>query len=210
MSPGKPTGAAVFSSTVTHSIVEAVLDEFSEAGYGRLSMERVAKRARVGKSALYRRWPSKEEMVIAVLSEFSVGVSEAPDTGTFRGDLRATLGQFVDWIDDPRFSKILPDLVAESARNHRLGELHTQMIGTPRRERAVQIFERAVARGELPEDMDVELALDLVAGPLYWRSTVRGADVDSAYLDHLTDVIVAALTGSRGLRPTPTPVIEPL
>lgn len=196
MSPGRPTGAAVLQSTVTRSIVEAVLDEFSETGYGRLSMERVAKRARVGKSALYRRWPSKEEMVVAVLSEFSVGVSEAPDTGTFRGDLRATLSGFVDWIDEPRFSKILPDLVAESARNPRLGELHKQMIGIPRRERSVQIFQRAVERGELPEDMDFELALDLVAGPVYWRSTVRGADVDSGYLDRLTDVIVAALAGS--------------
>ncbi|KQU53334.1 TetR family transcriptional regulator [Rhodococcus sp. Leaf278] len=196
MSPGRPTGAAVLKSTVTHSIVEAVLDEFSEAGYGRLSMERVAKRARVGKSALYRRWPSKEEMVVAVLSEFSVGLSDAPDTGTFRGDLRATLGRFVDWIDDPRFSRILPDLVAESARNPRLGELHKQMIGTPRRERSVQILERAVARGEIPEHVDFELALDLIAGPVYWRSTVRGAGVNDKYLDALTDVIVAALTGS--------------
>ncbi|MFD0663561.1 TetR/AcrR family transcriptional regulator [Thermocatellispora tengchongensis] len=96
-----PTGAAVLQPSVTNAITEAVLDELAEQGYARLSMEAVAKRAGVGKSALYRRWPSKQEMAISVISEFSLAQIEVPDTGSLRGDLRATLDTVMRWLTHP-------------------------------------------------------------------------------------------------------------
>lgn len=93
-----PTGAAVLQPDVTQAITEAVLDELAEVGYGRLSMEAVAKRAGVGKSALYRRWRSKHEMISAVVSEFSVSRAPEPDTGTLRGDLRESVQAVYDWL----------------------------------------------------------------------------------------------------------------
>ncbi|MDI6628920.1 MAG: TetR/AcrR family transcriptional regulator [Rhodococcus sp. (in: high G+C Gram-positive bacteria)] len=194
MSPRKPTGAAVFQPDKTRAIAEAVLDEFAELGFGRLSMEGVAKRAGVGKSALYRRWPSKVDMVVSVLSEFSVDISRIPDTGSLYGDLRATLDNLMEWIADPRFARIFPDLVAESARTPRLAELHKELIGKPRRERAVRVFERAIDRGELAAGVNLDLALDLLAGPVYWRFAVRGVEVDSAYLDDVTTALIGALS----------------
>ncbi|AQZ61540.1 Transcriptional regulator, TetR family [[Actinomadura] parvosata subsp. kistnae] len=188
-----PTGAAVLQPSVTRAITEAVLDEWAEQGYGRLSMEAVAKRAGVGKSALYRRWPSKQEMAMSVISEFTVGSATVPDTGSLRGDVRAILDVLMEWMTHPRFRRILPDLVAEAARNPELADASIAMIGTPRRERARPMFERAIERGELPPDTDVELALDLVAAPIYWRLTVRGVEAGPGYLDALADTLLAAL-----------------
>ncbi|MGW4842809.1 TetR/AcrR family transcriptional regulator [Nocardia brasiliensis] len=188
-----PTGAAVLQPEITKSITEAVLDELAEQGFARMSMEAVAKRAGVGKSALYRRWPSKLEMALAVLAEFSLSRAVVADTGSLRGDLRETLDGLLKWLTHPRFSRILPDLVAETTRNPELAEFVDTMIGTPRRTRGAELLRRAIDRGELPADLNIELALDVVAAPLYWRLSVRSAPIDSDYLDTLTDLLLRAL-----------------
>jgi AcrR family transcriptional regulator len=196
-----PTGAAVLQPAITRAITEAVLDEWAEQGYGRLSMEAIAKRAGVGKSALYRRWPSKQEMAIAVLSEFSVAAATVPDAGSLRADVRETLDGLLDWLTHPRFSRILADLVAEMARNPDLADVVQTMIGMPRRERGMAMLQRAIERGELPPDTDLELALDLMAAPLYWRLTVRAVEAGPDYLDKLTEMLLRAIPGTASPRP---------
>ena len=189
-----PSGAAVLRPEMTAAITEAVLDELAEQGFSRLSMEAVAKRAGVGKSALYRRWSSKQDMALAVIAEFSVARATFPDTGSLHGDLRASLDALMDWLTHPRFSRILPDLVAEMVRNPELAALVDSMTGGPRREQAARIFQRAIERGELHPDVDTELALDLIAGPVYWRLVVRAVDVSPDYLDALTAMMCRALS----------------
>ncbi|WP_216892905.1 TetR/AcrR family transcriptional regulator [Nocardia alni] len=189
-------GAAVLQPHVTSSIEAAVLDELAAQGYGRLSMEAVAKRAGVGKSALYRRWPSKQDMVIAVLSDFSVPRAEIPDTGSVRGDLLATLRAVHEWLTHPRFARILPDLTAEAVRNPALATAIAATIGEPRRAFGATVLRRAIERGELPADLDLELALDLAAAPIYWRLTVRQAPVEPDFLERLADQLLRAF-GAR-------------
>lgn len=188
-----PTGAAVLQPEITTAITEAVLDELAEQGFARLSMEAVARRAGVGKSALYRRWPSKQEMALAVVADFSIGQAQAPDTGSLRGDIRQLLDGLMGWLAHPRFSRILPDLVAEMARNPELNSVVDQMIGQPRRAQAHVVLARAIERGDLDPRTDVELALDLVAAPLYWRLTVRGAATEPGYLDKVAEAICRAI-----------------
>lgn len=195
-----PTGAAVLQPRITSAITDAVLDELAEHGYGRLSMEAVARRAGVGKSALYRRWPSKQDMVIAVLSEFSVPLAEIPDTGSLRQDLLATLHAVHDWLAHPRFGTILPDLTAEAGRNPALAEAMQATIGQPRRELGAATLRRAIKRGELPADTKIELVLDLVAAPVYWRVSVRRVPIERGYLDDLADHMLRALSA----RPAPS------
>jgi AcrR family transcriptional regulator len=196
-----PTGAALLQPHITSAITEAVLDDLAAHGYGRLSMEAVAKRAGVSKSALYRRWPSKQDMVIAVLSEFSVPKAEVPDTGSLREDLLATLRAVQDWLTRPLFATILPDLTAEAARNPTLAGAIADTIGEPRRALGAATLRRAIDRGELPADLDLELALDLIAAPVYWRLTVRQAPIAPGYLDQLADHILRALD-ARTARPS--------
>ena len=188
-----PTGAAVLQPEVTQAITDAVLRELAEQGYARLSMEAVAKRAGVGKSALYRRWRSKQEMIDAVVTEFSVSRAADVDTGSLRGDLRATMQALLGWLTHPLFSRILPDLVAEAARNREMAESARVNIGGPRREVGEAMLRRAITRGELPEDLDMELALDALAAPIYWRLVVRQAPPGPDYLDRLVAYALRAL-----------------
>ncbi|WP_228004731.1 TetR/AcrR family transcriptional regulator [Amycolatopsis sp. YIM 10] len=188
-----PTGAAVLQPRITSAITEAVLDELAANGYGRLSMEAVAKRAGVGKSALYRRWPSKQDMAIAVLSEFSVPLAEVADTGSLRGDLLAMVAALRDWFTHPHFSAILPDLTAEAGRNPALAAAIQAMIGEPRRRQGAVMLRRAIARGELPADLNLEMALDFLPGPLFWRLSVRKVPLGPAYDDELIEFLLRAL-----------------
>lgn len=193
MTKRAPTGAAVLQGRVTTAITEAVLAELTEHGYGRVSMEAVAKRAGVGKSALYRRWPSKQDMVIAALAELSVPAAEVPDTGSLRGDLRTMLQAVHDWLTDPRIAAILPDLIAEGGRNGALADAIATGVGQPRRDIATVTLARAFDRGELPANLNVDVALDLLAAPIYWRLAVRRAPVPPDYLDELTEFLLRAL-----------------
>ncbi|MCQ8188332.1 TetR/AcrR family transcriptional regulator [Streptomyces rugosispiralis] len=188
-----PSGAATLRADKTAAISEAVLDELAEQGYGRLSMEAVAKRAGVGKSALYRRWPSKQRMVIAVVSELSVALVELPDAGSLRGDVLAGLRAVADWLTHPRFSRILPDLIAEAQRDEELSQALARCVGEPRRARMADALDRAVERGELSPDLDRELALDLLGGLVYWRVSARGAPLEPGYFERATDMALRAL-----------------
>jgi AcrR family transcriptional regulator len=192
-----PTGAAVLQPEVTQAITDAVLHELAEQGYGRLSMEAVAKRAGVGKSALYRRWGSKDEMIAAVITEFSVTRAADVDTGSLRGDLRETMQALIGWLTHPLFSRILPDLIAEDMRNPERSRSTRESIGRSRREVGEVMLRRAIARGELPEDLDLELALDVLAAPIYWRLVVRQAEAEPDYVDRLVDYALRAL-GAQG------------
>ncbi|GAA1023882.1 TetR/AcrR family transcriptional regulator [Amycolatopsis albidoflavus] len=178
---------------VTYAITEAVIDELADHGFGRLSMEAVSKRAGVGKSALYRRWRSKDEMIGAVIAEFSLARAADPDTGSLRGDIRATLEALYGWIAHPRFSRIFPGLIAEARQNPAMAEFAREAIGGPRRAINRAVFTRAIERGEIPADTDIEMALDLGPGIVYWRLIVRGVPAEEGYLDQVTDLVVRAL-----------------
>ncbi|RZS39213.1 TetR family transcriptional regulator [Herbihabitans rhizosphaerae] len=193
-----PSGAAVLRPGITTAITDAVLAELVERGYARLSMEGVAKRAGAGKSALYRRWPTKREMVLAVLAEISVPLADDEDTGTLRGDVRATVAGVAAWLAEPPFSRIIPDLVAEATRTPELAEAIATTIGEPRRALARVKLERAMARGELPAETDLEMARDLLAALVYWRMVVRQAPVEPDYLDRVTDTVLRALGAEPG------------
>lgn len=189
-----PTGAAV-QPGVTRAIVEAALYELCERGYGRLSMEAVARRAKVGKSALYRRWASKQDMVIAILSTVAVPPSEMADTGSLHGDIRATLSEVASWLNGPRISRILPDLSAEAIRDPTFANAFRAAIDKPRRANGAATLQRAIERGELSRDTDLELALDLLAAPIYWRLSVRGEPIDADYLERLAAMVLRSLVG---------------
>ncbi|MEV5342805.1 TetR/AcrR family transcriptional regulator [Streptomyces sp. NPDC052676] len=194
----RPTGSALLRESVTETIRRAVFEELAETGYARMSMEAVTRRARVGKAALYRRWPSKEAMVVELVSEAAAAHLPAP-AGS--GSLRADVARFVrDTVADLSHSlagRIIPDLVAESARNPSLREaLHTAVLA-PRRAAVAALLRQAMERGELPADIDMGLAVDLFGAPLYFRMLAVGGPTDEAYVDRLTRAVLAALAASR-------------
>ncbi|GAA4633596.1 TetR/AcrR family transcriptional regulator [Actinoallomurus vinaceus] len=156
-------------------------------------MEAVARRAGSGKAAIYRRWPSKEAMTIDLIVQVSVTAADTPDTGTLRGDVRAYLTATDEMLRHPLVSRILPDLLAAGAYHPNIAATLRDEISEGRRRKVGDILRRAVERGELPADADLELGLDFIAGPLYWGTAIRQAPADPDRLERLTDKIIAAL-----------------
>lgn len=186
----RPAGAAVPSERVTEAIRTATFALLAEVGFGRLSIEAVAKRAEVSKTAIYRRWTSKQELVVDLVAPVTMAGLTVPDTGAFATDLEAYLRAARDVLSHPLVRVIAPDLLAEAARNPELSQALVGALREPRREQAAGLFHRAIARGELPAETDVDLALDMVAGPLYWRLAVTHAEASDDYLRRLVSALV--------------------
>jgi AcrR family transcriptional regulator len=193
VSAGRLSGGPLLQEEVTDAIATAFFEELAEVGYGRLSVDAVARRAGVGKAAIYRRWKSKLDITVALASRVAVAAIDVLDTGSLRDDIRAYLTSARAALTHPLAQKIIPDLLAEATRNPTLTEALLLMVQSPRRAQASELVKRAIARGELPADADVGLCLDLLAGPLYWRLIVAQAAPDDAYLDALAGKVVAAM-----------------
>ncbi len=191
--PGRMSGGPVLQTEVTDAITNAFFEELAEVGYGRLSIDAVARRAGVGKAAIYRRWKSKLEITVALASHVAVAAVDVPDAGNLLDDVREYLSRARVALTHPLAQKIVPDLIAEAARNPILTDALLAMVQNPRRAKAAQIVERAIARGELPTDTDIGMCLDLLAGPLYWRLTVAQTGTEDGYLDRLAGKVVAAM-----------------
>jgi AcrR family transcriptional regulator len=182
-----------FQDDVTESIMAAFFEELGTVGYGKLSIDAVAKRAGSGKAAIYRRWPGKQAMTIALVSDLAALAIDVPDTGSLRGDVRQFLVNACASMEHPLARTIVPDLLAEATRNPEFATAILGAIRDPRREKAETLLTRAVERGELTTDADLDIALELLAGPLYWRLVVLGDDINDEYFDRLTNKIVTAL-----------------
>ncbi len=188
----RPSGAAVMRDEVTAALSRAFFVEWARVGYAALSLEHVAKTAGVGKAALYRRWSSKVEMASDQLSQVGLKLTDTRDMGSLEADLRALLLAFRRVLRHPMIKRIVADLNAEVARDPSLEEA-IRPFQQARRARAQQLIERAIARGEVDENADREMILDLLAGPIYWRLVVIGGRSDLAHVERLVRVTTAAV-----------------
>ncbi|MEV6631319.1 TetR/AcrR family transcriptional regulator [Actinoplanes sp. NPDC051470] len=188
-----PAGAAVLRGDITVAIRNAVMSELAEVGYGRLSIEAVARRAGVGKTAIYRRWGNKLEMVLEIVSDVAGRAVPLPDTGSFAGDLQLLMFIVTKALQHQIASQIIPDLMAEASRNPQIAATLQKALRTHQQAVGDKLVGQAVARGELPAGADPELAVDLILGPLYWRLAVARTELGDDYLEKLTSAVLAAL-----------------
>ncbi|WP_236569719.1 TetR/AcrR family transcriptional regulator [Streptomyces sp. MBT59] len=184
---------------VTDAIRAAVFEELAAVGFARMSIEGIARRAGVGKTAVYRRWKSKLALVLDLVAAVAAQGMPAPATGSLYGDVRAVLELAAYALRHPVASQVIPDLLVEAARNpeegrfDRLGDLRIAGRLDQQQGVAAVVVREAVARGELPEGSDPDRALDLIVGPLYWRLVVVRGELPKGYLDDLAASAVAAL-----------------
>ncbi|GAA4943301.1 TetR/AcrR family transcriptional regulator [Actinoplanes utahensis] len=188
-----PAGAAVLRGDITVAIRNAVMSELAEVGYGRLSIEAVARRAGVGKTAIYRRWSNKLEMVMEIISDVAERKVPLPDTGSFAGDLELLLLIVKTALQHRMASQIIPDLMAEAARNPQIAETLQRALRTHQQAVGEKLIGQAVTRGELPEGTDPDVAVDMILGPLYWRLAVARQPIEDDYLEKFTVAVTAAL-----------------
>ncbi|MFZ3557888.1 TetR/AcrR family transcriptional regulator [Streptomyces sp. BH055] len=189
-----PAGAAVLREDVTEAIRAAVFEELASAGYARMSIEGIARRAGVGKTAVYRRWKSKLHLVLDLVSAIAVQGLPTPDTGSLEADLRLLYEVTSRALRHPVAGQIIPDLQAEAARNPEIAEALQKALREGQHGVASGIVRAAVERGELRSGLDEELALDLISGPLYWRTlVVRAPKLPKDHLKRLSAATAAAL-----------------
>ncbi len=202
MTTGKrraPAGAAVLRGEITTAIRRALMQELAAVGYGRLSIEAVARRAGVSKTAIYRRWNSKLDLVLEVVAAAAGGRLPALDTGSLRGDLALLFQVVAHALRHPLASQIIPDLLAEAARNPTIDETLQRVLRARQQEVAGRLISRAVQRGELPASTDPDAAVDLIVGPLYWRLAIARTPLTDSYLETLVESVALGLGAQDAL-----------
>jgi AcrR family transcriptional regulator len=190
--PRKPAGAAVLRPAKTDAIVAAFYEELAEVGHERLTMDRVAARAGVGKAALYRRWPSKQRMVADLVASLEGNGDFKADHGSLRDDLLAYIRDGAKVLADPLIQRVMPYLIAQARSSPELVQAFRQLPG-PTRDDGRAILRRAIDRGELPPGTDIEIALDLITSPLLVHAVFLGQPLPPHYPERLTAAVLRAL-----------------
>jgi AcrR family transcriptional regulator len=195
-SSGRLSGAAVKRPQITDALARTFFEEWARVGYSALSLDAVARKAGVGKAALYRRWRSKADMasdLVKSLSAATIAVSDSGDQGSLEADLYAALLVARRLMRHPLVRRILPDLYTAMPREPALAA--AMRPGEMAREKKVKaLIDRAIARGELPADVDRRAATDFLIGPLYWRIVVLGERCDRRRLKTLARMTAAAIS----------------
>jgi len=168
------------------AILTAALELLAEAGVAGLSMDVLAQRAGVGKATIYRRWVSKEALILDALRTTNAPIP-APDEGNVRADLITYTDAVVERFGADRASDVLPHLIEASCYDDQLrSSLDDYLRG---RQATIRlILQRGIDRGELGADTDVDLVVDLILGPFFYRHLLTGAPVDRDFAHRLVDV----------------------
>ncbi|MCU1414891.1 MAG: TetR family transcriptional regulator [Microbacteriaceae bacterium] len=179
-------------------ILDAALDVLAESGYDGMTIDMVAARAKAGKATLYRRWPSKAELVIDAVACMKApqNVDDLPNTGTLRGDL---VGMFKPHTieDAERKLKVMTGLLSMLSRSPELADAAYQAITDPRA-RATRLFlQRAIDRGEIPADIDIQTLSIVSASMASYRTLFLRKPVDREFLISVIDGVILPAVGLR-------------
>jgi AcrR family transcriptional regulator len=177
------------------AILAAAIELLLEQGLHAMSMDAVAKRAGVSKATIYRWWPSKELLALdALATEWQVtGPAVTRDTGSLRGDLLARLRPWLRQLRGKPYGRVVAGLVATAQADAEFAELYLERFVRPRRDAMRPILLRAIDRGEIPRNIDLEVALDLIYGPIYHRMLHGHAPLDERFARNVVDTILAGI-----------------
>jgi len=180
-------------------ILEAALDVLAEVGYDGMTVDMVAARAKAGKATLYRRWPSKGELVIdavVCMKRGDIDIDNLPDTGTLRGDLVAMIKpRTIE--ESERKLQVMGGLMSALARSPELAEAINRAIIEPRAEVNRTLLQRSIDRGEIPADSDVETLALISPSMAAYRTLVLKQPVDREFLISMIDSVVLPAVGLK-------------
>jgi AcrR family transcriptional regulator len=186
--PGRP-----LEVRATQAALDAVLGLIVERGVHRVTTSAVAERARTSKATMYRRWPTKDALIADAIGTLVNREIEIPDAGSLAGDLHELLREAVELYSTPRAAALMPELVAGMARDPALADAVRSGFLAGRRRALDEVLRRADERGELRDDVDHDLCLDLLGGVVFYRLLVTGGPLDDRLADELTAVLLRAI-----------------
>ena len=181
------------SEEAHQAILDATLELLVEVGFSALTVEGVASRAGVGKATIYRRWPSKLPLVVEAFGQLP-GFEEV-DSGSVAEDLKQMLRGYIQAFNSTPLATVLPSLAGERTHNPELSELFDP-VSKQRRQPLLRALQRGVARGELPAELDLEHAADLVVGPIAVSLFFRGGRLQPKMVGPIVDLAMRGLARS--------------
>jgi AcrR family transcriptional regulator len=181
------------------AVLEAADDLLAERGFAGVTIEGIAARAQVAKQTIYRWWTSKTDILFDALAEDAAAYFTAYDGADLGGDLRHHLRQLATFLGETDPGAVCRALAGQAQHDPEVAARFRAEFVTPQRDRDRAPFRRAQARGELPDGTDVDLALDQLTGPVYYRVLVTGQPVPPEFTDALVEQYLAlAHAGSPG------------
>ena len=184
------------AARVVTEVLRATAEELGRVGYAALRIEDVAARSGVNKTTIYRRWPTKADLVGATLRKIADDQS-APDTGSLRGDLSEHIRSVVAWGTSPTGRGVLRMMQADRADPE--VEALVRAIRAENLERRVAPIKRGIARGELPCGTNAELLVELVYSPIVMRLITAQEPPTEAHAAAILDVVLAGARGGAAI-----------
>lgn len=181
--PGRPR-----NENIDRAVVAAVLEVLRTRGYKAVTMLGIARQVKRARASIYRRWRSKAHLVADCIVS-TMGVSPAPDTGALRRDLVTAVGTLQRALAGP-LRHALPGLVADMAHDPELARAVRRQVLAPRRKSMREALERARRRGEARAAVNIELLLDLLTSPFYFRTLFGHGRVDRRLTREVVDKVL--------------------
>jgi AcrR family transcriptional regulator len=186
--PGRPR-----SEHAEQAIIEATLDLFAEKGFEGVCVELVAARAGVGKATIYRRWPNKEELLLAAFASLKSPFPE-PKGVSVRDDLLAMVEVMCADKADPRKARRYALLLGEGEKYPRLMARYKETVVQPRRDALRAVIRRGIQTGELRTDTDVEIAMLSLTGAIMSQEKSQDGTFDGDFAARLVDGLLLGLS----------------
>jgi AcrR family transcriptional regulator len=185
--PGRPR-----SEESRQSILRSTLKLLKQSGFPELSIEAIAADANVGKTTVYRWWPTKAALVADAFSASADEELQFPNTGSVQRDMNLQMRRLIRLFRSER-GKVVAALLAGGQSDPELIEAYRDRFLWPRRRQAYQTLQRGVDRGELPVGCDFDLILDSLYGPILMRFLIRHVKLEESFADELCELVLNAL-----------------
>jgi AcrR family transcriptional regulator len=187
-SPRKRPGGR--SARVRAAVLEATFAELADVGYGQLSLERVAERAGVHKTTVYRRWQNKDSLILEAMLDRAGETVPTPDTGSLRSDLAQLGKDLIANLRDPAIEATARTGASIADRDSPVAQASRRFWHTWH-ELAGELIDRATARGELAAPVDPHLLLDATIGPIWFRLLLSDEPIDDDFAERLAELVAA-------------------
>ena len=195
--PDHRKGSRRRGDTLTRAVFEATLAELAEVGYAALTMEGVAERAHTGKASLYRRWPSRAELVVAAIKDVSPGEQDLPDTGDFRQDLLTLLRTAAGHLAGP-FGEAVRGLLAETLSDPERTRAARENLTGARGHVVLRLLRRAADRGQVRPEAVTPRVASVAPALMAHHFLSQGAPVPDRVILEIVDEVVLPLTRPTG------------
>ena len=183
------------SQDVANRVFAATIDILTAKGYGALNFQDIAQKADVSRTTLYRRWPTKAELVLEAMTSALAERIKLPDTGSLVGDAAEGLRQLGAMLASPFGAAVIAsriELQGAPASEDWRGELWIRRFAE-----FWPMFERARQRGELPKDFDVEAGLGAAVGAIHYRVFIQARPVDEEWIRRVIAIVTPASPGGK-------------